>query len=137
MATKTAQEIWDHFLEFVSERCSAIEFQNWFASIRVLETAEEEMCLEVPNIFVQEYLLENYKKDLCAFLPLRANRELALSFIVQTRTKAAPSAVIPEKEETASHTDLKLNPLYTFDQFIEGPANQFVKSAAIGIAHRP
>ncbi len=33
--------------------------------------------------------------------------------------------------------DSKLNPTYVFENFIEGPANQFVKSAAIGIANRP
>jgi chromosomal replication initiator protein len=32
---------------------------------------------------------------------------------------------------------MKLNPLYTFQNFIEGPANQFVKSAAMGVASRP
>src|SRR5262249_25770465 len=32
---------------------------------------------------------------------------------------------------------VKLNPFYTFEHFIEGPSNQFVKSAAIGVAARP
>lgn len=32
---------------------------------------------------------------------------------------------------------MRLNTNYTFNNFIEGPANQFVKSAAIGVASRP
>lgn len=48
----------------------------------------------------------------------------------------APVAASATIEEQAHH-ETKLNPNYRFDTFIEGPANQFVKSAAMGIAMRP
>ena len=140
MLTKTPQESWSEFLEFITTRCSATEYENWFASIRLLEGTGEEICLEVPNIFVQEYLLENYKKDLCAFLPMRHTGELALSFCIENKkknTSAAPAPVQAPVEQNSTQTDLKLNAFYTFNNFIEGPANQFVKSAAIGVANRP
>jgi chromosomal replication initiator protein len=144
MLTKTPEETWSEFLEFISKRCSPAEFQNWFASIRVL-TGNEEITLEVPNIFVREYLLDNYKKDLCSFFSSNPSGEPAVVFViaeakkktitlptppspVQTPTTEAPSAGTPE---------IKLNPFYTFQNFIEGPANQFVKSAAMGVANRP
>lgn len=144
MPTKTTEETWSQFLEFISERCSAIEFENWFASIRILEGTGEDICLEVPNIFVQEYLLDNYKKDLCAFFPLKSSGEPAITFsIAEVKKKtpaSSPSPVQPAPQATETHSDLpelKLNPLYTFPNFIEGPANQFVKSAAMGVASRP
>ncbi len=145
MLTKTSEETWAQFLEFIGERCSATEFENWFASIRVLEGTVEEICLEVPNIFVQEYLLDNYKKDLCAFFPLKASGEPAISFtIAETKKKIAPSATpvvsapaAPIQETNSTIPEIKLNPFYTFPNFIEGPANQFVKSAAMGVANRP
>ncbi len=40
------------------------------------------------------------------------------------------------KENSEVH-ELKLNHTYRFETFIEGPTNQFVKSAAMGVAHRP
>ncbi len=64
------RESWTQFLQFVKTRCSLTAFGNWFSPIQVLEATTEEITLEVPNIFVQEYLIANYKKDLCAFLPL-------------------------------------------------------------------
>jgi chromosomal replication initiator protein len=140
MLTKTPQETWSQFLELISERCSAAEFENWFAPIRVLEYVGDEICLEVPNIFVQEYLIDNYKKDLCAFFPLKSSGEPAIKFILAEVKKKAPEPepiTPPPPVETNNLPDIKLNPFYTFPHFIEGPTNQFVKSAAMGVANRP
>lgn len=145
MLTKTPQESWSLFLEFMQERCSATEFQNWFALIRVQEGPSDELILEVPNIYVEGYLLDNYKKDLAAFLPLKKAGEPAIRFIVIEEGKQVAPLITPpiESEPPPSHNlasgipDVKLNPFYTFQNFIEGPANQFVKSAAMGVANRP
>lgn len=146
MLTKTPQETWSQFLEFISERCSGTEFENWFKPVRVLESEGEEINLEVPNIFVQEYLLDNYKKDLCSFLPIKSSGEPAIKFILaEIKKKGAPPPALASEPvaaatstDTNSHSpDIKLNPFYTFQHFIEGPTNQFVKSAAMGVANRP
>ncbi len=146
MLTKSPQETWSEFLEFIGERCSATEFENWFAPIRVLEWKRDRIRLEVPNIFVQEYLLDNYKKDLRAFLPLKSSGEPAVT-LSSPRPKRKPA--LPLQLPTMKHLragsrsrlpashEMKLNPFYTFENFIEGPANQFVKSAAMGVAARP
>lgn len=135
-------ESWTQFLQFVKTRCSATAFGNWLAPIRVVESTPEEITLEIPNIFVKEYLLANYKKDLCAFLPVTSNGEPAVKFHVAAQVAPKPSIITTkpiEKEEALepSSYEVKLNPNYRFDNFIEGPTNQFVKSAAMGIAARP
>jgi chromosomal replication initiator protein len=143
MLTRQNQETWSQFLEFVEERCSATEYENWIAPIKCIESTSEKITLEVPNIFVQEYLLDNYKRDLCAFVPMLANGEPAILFIIAEAQKKAPSSPsitpisTPAQELANSEHELKLNPYYTFDHFIEGPANQFVKSAALGVASHP
>lgn len=134
MLTKTPQDCWLLFLAFIEERCSATEFQNWIAPIKFIEHGHE-LVLEVPNIFVQEYFLQNYKKDLAAFVPLKANGELSLKFVIAEEKKRSPLPPSPTLPDDT--TDLKLNTSYTFENFIEGPSNQFVKSAAFGVATRP
>lgn len=141
MLTCDARETWIQFLEYVKKRCSMTAFENWLAPIKIIDSSAENICLEVPNIFVKAYLLDNYKKDLCAFLPLTAEGEPAIDFIISDQplrkqpiaSRPAPQPVEEEKVEY----ELKLNPGYRFDNFIEGPANQFVKSAAVGVANRP
>lgn len=131
------QSPWKQFVEFIENRCSSVEFQNWIAPIELLESPPEEVALRVPNIFVKEYLLDNFKEVLADFLPLKRSGEPAIRFeIVASEKPQAPVASIPEKEESQDW-EIKLNSLYTFENFIEGPSNQFVKSAAFGIASRP
>jgi chromosomal replication initiator protein len=143
LAERSLQECWKQFLEYAQERCSATAFENWLAPIQTAEVQNDELVLVVPNVFVKEYLLDNYGKDLLLFFARRPSGEPALQFRVaapQVRPVQlgqpvldAANAVITE-ETTA---ELKLNPSYVFANFIEGPANQFVKSAALGVATHP
>lgn len=134
-------EAWLQFLELAKTRCSPAAFGNWLQPIRVAESETgEEIVLEIPNIFVKEYLISNFREDLVAFLPLTAEGEPSIKFVVvqpvsEPAAKSAPAA--EETLEEAPLFQLRLNPHYNFDTFIEGPTNQFVKSAAIGVANRP
>lgn len=137
-------DVWTQFLTYVKTKCSLSAFGNWLAPIRVLESTEEEVTLEIPNVFVQEYLLSNYKKELCSFLPIDENGEPAIRFIMAQQQKKVVSSLPPApaihshpQRESSPSTEVKLNPSYRFENFIEGSANQFVKSAAMGVAARP
>lgn len=137
-------DAWNEFLQFVQCRCSATAFGNWLVPINVLEFSSESITLEVPNIFVKEYLLSNYKKDLRAFLPVNADGEPVIQFVIAPVVKetpkpfvSAPPLSFDDAEEESLRDEVKLNQNYCFETFIEGPTNQFVKSAAIGVAMRP
>ncbi|WP_213318477.1 chromosomal replication initiator protein DnaA [Chlamydiifrater volucris] len=144
MLTCNECSTWEQFVNYVKTRCSDTAFENWIAPIRVLEETSTLIRLEVPNIFVQNYLFDNYKKDLCSFVPVNADGEPALEFVVVEAKKvsistseSAPVTKNPFQEELSKDFELKLNSSYKFDNFIEGPSNQFVKSAAVGIANKP
>lgn len=141
-AEKTAQESWNDFLNYVKEKCSPTAFGNWLEPIQVLPSEGNAITLEVPNIFVQEYLLTNYCKELCIFLPELEPGKPAINFVVAPPEKKSIStqdlgAEPPPPKEEDEEYQLRLNPGYLFEHFIEGPSNQFVKSAAIGVAKRP
>ena len=131
------QNGWVQFVEFIEQRCTSAEFENWIAPIRLIEANLEEVIIEVPNIFVQEYLLDNFKEILADFLPLQSSGEPAIQFRIASQPERLPVSQPEEEIEEPVRNNLKLNPLYTFDHFIEGPSNQFVKSAAVGVAARP
>lgn len=125
---------WQQFLEFIEPRCSSAEFTNWIAPIRLIETSLEKVIVEVPNVYVQDYLIDNFRDCLGNFLPLLPSGEPAIQFLIKEETKRP---VPKEEKEPLPKNTLALNPLYTFENFIEGSSNQFVKSAAFGIASRP
>lgn len=134
-------DAWLQFLELAKTRCSQAAFGNWLQPIRVAESdTGEEIVLEIPNIFVKEYLLSNFREDLIAFLPLTAEGEPSIKFVVVQPVSEPTSQAAPIAEESIEEAplfQLRLNPHYNFETFIEGPTNQFVKSAAIGVANRP
>lgn len=143
LATDTRQS-WSQFLEYVKKHCSATAYGNWLAPIKLTDATEDTVTLEVPNIFVKEYLLSNYKKDLCAFFPVDKIGEPSIKFVIAPPTpqkastpKPTPDSIKPQPTHAPRDYVVDLNPNYIFDNFIEGPSNQFVKSAAWGIAQHP
>ena len=100
----TCQDVWNQFLEFIQKKISPTEFTNWFSHIKVLQSTENEIVLEVPNIFVQEYILDNYQKDLCAFLPIKENGKVAINFVIKEakkkKTKSNVQNIISAFSET-------------------------------------
>lgn len=142
MALCETQHSWLQFLEYAKKRCSATAYENWLAPIKVLEEGVAGVKLEIPNVFVKEYLLDNFKEDLCAFLPVEKPGKPLLEFVIVEPVKKvfdeesqAPVLDFIEAQEPAY--ELKLNDHYTFETYIEGPSNQFVKSAVMGVAARP
>ena len=132
MTCNLEKDVWSQFLDFVQQRSSKTEYENWLSPIRLIQTTPDEVVLEVPNIFVQEYLLENYKKDLAHFLPVDVSGNPLITFVIAKPQQKKNPPIISSKPPAIS-----LNMQYTFENFIEGPSNQFVKSAAIGVASRP
>jgi chromosomal replication initiator protein len=121
-------------------------YNNWIAPIEVDSHSSEVIVLKVPNIFVKEYLLSNFKKDLCSFLPTTHSGEPSLEFTIEKQERKSRPFFLPPKEEEPEQTrenleaavfQSQLNDNYRFSTFIEGSSNQFVKSAAIGVATRP
>jgi chromosomal replication initiator protein len=135
------ENVWQNFLDFIRKKCTNAEFQNWFSPIKLIEITDQKTTLKVPNIFVKEYILTNYKKELSAFLPLNINGEPSIEFIIdedhfKPPTKLEP-IIIEEKTATNDPYYCTFNRQYTFETFVEGPSNQFVKSAALGVAQHP
>ncbi len=142
MEKPETQESWNQFLEYVKRRCSATAFGNWLAPIKVGSVSMDEIELLIPNVFVQDYLLSNYKADLCAFLPVKTSGEPSIKFTLQKKEvhivpAASPSITTAENPPASTQVAIKLNDNYHFSTFIEGASNQFVKSAAMGVSSKP
>lgn len=145
MYTCETCEVWTQFLECAKARCSTTAFANWLSPIEVVEHSAAQIVLKVPNIFVKEYLLSNFKKELLSFLPVQHDGEPAIEFTIEKQERKTPLiSVVPREVAPAEMPLLQdepfqttLNDAYRFASFIEGPANQFVKSAALGVASRP
>ena len=94
---------WGQFLSFVEKKTSSIEFQNWLSPIKVLEMSEQFITLEVPNIFVREYLIDNYKQDMLSFLPINNDGEPAINFVIaENQNPSQTQQTLPKEEKKLS-----------------------------------
>src|SRR5260221_12724683 len=115
MAVLETCDTWEQFLTHVKTKCSTTAFGNWLSPIKVLEVSSEEIMLEIPNIFVKEYLLSNFNKELCAFLPVNSSGEPAIHFKLATPMKKTPMITVLNSDEKKSENPackVKLNPNY-------------------------
>lgn len=140
MLEQSLKDTWSDFLSLMKKRCSRVEFANWIAPIE-LDINIEHLTLLVPNVFVREYLIDNYCEELCTFFGSDRKGCPNLNFVVQeqkqVKSKIGPQLPSPRKEKGLFEKEMKLNQNYTFDHFIEGPSNQFIKSACLGVASKP
>lgn len=128
---------WSECLLFIKENSSRVEYTNWIAPIVCLKETDKEVTLQVPNIFVKAYLLDNYKKALATFFPSDAKGNPLISFVIEESPLKKKEILKNTPSPKQKSLDIKLNHSYTFENFIEGPSNQFIKSAAMGVATRP
>ncbi|MEI6531842.1 MAG: DnaA N-terminal domain-containing protein, partial [Chlamydiota bacterium] len=97
MTTLVHSDCWVQFLDFAKQHCSATAYENWLVPIEVLHYSDEQVTLAVPNIFVKEYLLDNYRSDLCSFLPVRGAGDPSIEFVIRP-----PVAINTSKKEAAT-----------------------------------
>ena len=83
MVEDREQSAWSEFLLFIKKSSSRVEYANWIAPIVCVKETDKEVTLQVPNVFVKEYLLDNYTKTLANFLPSDAKGNLLISFDVK------------------------------------------------------
>jgi len=133
---KTKKDAWPDFRSFMQNQCSRVEYENWIAPIQCVKTYNP-TTLQVPNVFVQEYLLENYQDVLTSFFSKDKNGKPLITFLIKKEGKERKKSLAQPKKSKESEYKNQFNNLYTFDNFIEGPSNQFIKSAALGVASHP
>jgi chromosomal replication initiator protein len=144
---KDARDVWTQFVEYAKKHCSPTAFGNWIEPIECVAASEDSISIKVPNHFFKEYLLTHFKQELCAFLPIDQKGEPSIVFVIEKQAKrprvqTAPLFSDQTRDEAVPKEDFSpfealLNDTYRFQNFIEGQSNQFVKSAAIGVANRP
>lgn len=142
MLNNSAKEAWLEFTSFLEKQCGPAEYKNWISPIQFIESDSDIVTLQVPNIFVREYLLDNYKEALCQFFKTNGKNEPLVTFLIaENHVKPVKNQRVAPPPSSDDRSllpqDTLFNENYTFDHFIEGPSNQFIKSAAMGVAARP
>ena len=152
---------WSSCLSKIKEDVGDQGFETWFKPIKPIRLENNILTIQVPSQFFYEYLEEHYVQLLRNVIDVRLGKDFQLEYsvVVDTGDKSnrpytinLPNRNSPGKaNEFKSKTlprrdigstelfgyDIKLNPSYTFDNFIEGDCNRLARSAGYAVAQRP
>ena len=134
---------WEKCLIHLEGDLSAQQMSTWLRPLQAVETPDS-LHLYAPNNYVREWIREQLEEKINNLIQAISNGKIAT---VQLEVGNVP-ALEAEKKVTSALTTRKtksnrptssspLNPLFTFDTFVEGKSNQLARAAALHIAETP
>jgi chromosomal replication initiator protein len=134
--------LWTRCVRQLESELPEQQFNTW---IRPLQAVEDEagLTLLAPNRFVVDWLQQHLSGRICEVVEAFGDgRPARVVFEVGTRGGDAPAgaaagrATAPARRE-ASPLGSRLNPSFTFANFVEGKSNQLARAAASQVAENP
>jgi len=142
------QNLWQSCLKQLEKELPAQQFSTW---IRPLVSSEEslgELRLVAPNRFVLQWVKDRFLGRIEAMLAeqsgqltrvvlaLPAASEAPSTDAAPARPRAAPIAPRPQPERKSAERST-MSSEFTFDNFVQGKANQLARAAAVQVAENP
>ncbi len=136
--------LWDKIVAAIRKQLQQDTFERWFGHCIVKEESAAELRLEVPSIFYRNWIEEHFGGFIRKSLETEGLSETKLTVqIAGDNGSAAPPRKIPRRVARARRTRSsfnngnKLNPKYTFDNFVEGPCNRYARATCQASAEAP
>ncbi|MEX0960930.1 MAG: chromosomal replication initiator protein DnaA [Burkholderiales bacterium] len=136
---------WTHCLRHFEKAIPAQQYKTWIQPLQVRLDGDT-VHVAAPNRFVLEWVKDKYLVDLRKLSSDFLRRDVDIVLTVgqrpATTAGAAPPASTPSAAEPAPSRpkvrgESRLNPLFTFDSFVTGKANQLARAAALQVAEHP
>ena len=134
-----ANEIWKAALEQIRRRVRPTEFSTWFERITPVGLNEGTLVLAVPSSFDAEWINKHYSELIAEALTQLGASAPRFELKVVPGKPVQPEIFPPEGEDAPEPNVPKprLNPKYTFENFVVGPNNQMAHAAAVAVAESP
>jgi chromosomal replication initiator protein len=136
-------DIWEQILEYVRRKTTDVEYHTWFTRIRALGVENGVFIIGVPNSFAADWLKQHYMELLEESLRQAGAPNPRVGFKILPTTQEPvlePDMKSGKRSQNVSTNDPgrgKLNPKYTFSNFVIGPNNNFAHAAALAVAEQP
>ncbi len=158
--------VWNDCLDIIKQSVDEQSFNTWFKPISPLRNEGDVLTIQVPSQFFYEWLEEHYVPVLkkAVHQVLGENGRLEYSVIVDSGNHNNPPVLVnyPNgngykksnaqtvngngheeyspfsfKALNPQTVNSRLNPNYSFDNFVEGDCNRLARSAGVAVAKKP
>jgi chromosomal replication initiator protein len=134
------QELWQKVLLSIKQKVNPQSFETWIRPIKPVSIQDEELRIQVPNRFFQDWIQDNYLSLIKTSLLEETQKHFTVTFLCSPHKERIPS----QQEQTAqlmttslASSQLFFSSKYTFDNFVVGPSNQFANAACLAVANLP
>lgn len=142
----TMDSFWDLCQERFRANLTQQQFSTWIKPL-VFEDAGGEVRILAPNHFVMDWVREKFAEHIDGWAQEFYARPVSITYALgkkpnAPRTHTAPSAAaapapLPASVAAPAQMGMRINPGFTFDNFVSGRANQLARAAALQIADNP
>jgi len=127
--------IWDGVKEkFISEFGSHT-YKFWIEPLEIVEVEEGVLELKAPNIFFADWIRERYIEKILQYLKAVSGKEYRLKLSIAENPPQQET--IPLSQVISKHILERLNPNYTFSDFVVGECNKLAHAAALAVSSSP
>ena len=131
----TQSKTWSHCLSELETELSEQQFNIWIKPLQATENASTLRIL-APNHFVVDWLNQHYIKKIIE-LAQTAKKDVKVVIEVGSIGGEQPKLNKVTAPNFPPPLDNRLNPIFSFENFVEGKSNQLAKAAATQIAKNP
>lgn len=155
--------VWNNCLHIIEQIIDEQQFATWFKPIKPVSFVESTLTVEVPSDFFREYLESAFLDVIKKTLKREIGADARLVYVLRP-VKGQPEMVLPATEVTVpvnrpvqiniSHPaenpgpfvypglkkiqiNPRLNPVYCFQNIIEGDCNKMAVTAGVNISFSP
>ncbi|HEX4332843.1 MAG TPA: chromosomal replication initiator protein DnaA [Usitatibacter sp.] len=133
--------LWPSLAAELRKELPAQQYDTWIKPLRA-ERQDDQLVLVAPNHHVLKWVRTNLLGKIESRVERAAGGRLSVNLVLDERTSeteiVVPEAVpVPTPAERASREEHRLNPGFTFTNFVNGKANQIARAAAIQVAENP
>jgi chromosomal replication initiator protein len=155
--------VWNDCLDIIRPEVGDENFGTWFKPIKPIRVDATVLTIEVPSQFFYEWLEEHYVPVLkkAVHTVLGPTGRLEYSVIVDSGNKQNPAVSVNYPNGSSNRksalngigsddyspftfkalnpqtVNSRLNPNYSFDNFVEGDCNRLARSAGVAVAKKP
>ncbi|MES2353918.1 MAG: chromosomal replication initiator protein DnaA [Pseudomonadota bacterium] len=135
---------WEQCLGRFSSELPASQFNTWIKPLR-LEARGDALHLLAPNRFVLQWIKDRFLARIETMGTEYFDRPVQFVLSLEEKEKVSsngmnqviPTAFVAPKAPLVKEETHRLNPTFTFSNFINGKANQLARAAALQVAEHP
>ncbi|MDD5617597.1 MAG: chromosomal replication initiator protein DnaA [Candidatus Omnitrophica bacterium] len=134
-------KIWSATQNTIKSRIGEIAFNTWFGPIKIKGDKTKNLTLEVPDNFFKEWFVSHYLELTSSTVRELAGQEIPIELEVNPsiikKEKKDKLQVFESRIKEEDSNNVRLNPKYTFENFVVGPSNRFTHAACLAVAESP